>query len=125
MREIKFRGKKVDTGEWVTGLYDSYQGKCYINQEDYSDGVYSHRSFEIDLGTVGQYTGAKDIKEGEIYEGDITNNGTAILWDNKKHLFAEYYKNKMSGNYTIACIPADFSRISIIGNIYDNPELLK
>jgi len=125
MREIKFRGKKVDTGEWVIGLYDNYQGKSYINQEDYSDGVYSHYSFEVIPETVCQYTGAKDIRDVEIYEGDITSNGTAILWDDNKHLFAEYYKNKYSGNYTIACIPADFSRVSIISNIYDNPELLK
>lgn len=126
-REKKFRGKRVDNGEWVTGLYDSYEFKSYINKEDYSDGIYSHYSFKVIPETVGEYIGTN--KNGiEIYEGDITKAPTrtryVIAWNQEKCLFAEHFKNTFLREFTLASYPIELDRIEIIGNIHDNPELL-
>lgn len=119
-REIKFRGKRIDNGEWVYG---------YLADEDYINDIYSIdlSSIEVDRDTVGQFTGLFDKNGKEIYEGDIIKGFdiTIEVWysEDKACFMAEMKEPQndmvdILGGY-------DTARMEIIGNIYDNPELIK
>ena len=126
MREIKFRGKRVDNGEWVYG--DLHHG--FITDNGYINGR------EIRPETVGQFTGLKDKNGVEIYEGDIV---TACWYDYEEPNhdmtgIVEFTEGWMS--YWIADYDQkEFSElngqghdrwtIEVIDNIYDNPELME
>lgn len=70
MREIKFRGKRLDNGEWVYGDLLTHEGKS-LNGVVIRDWGAKVQYYDIDPETVGQYTGLKDKNGREIYEGDI------------------------------------------------------
>lgn len=128
MREVKFRGKSVETGEWVYGSLVQEDGKAWIvggiSIED-AGGVfdfYATEWYEVIPETVGQYTGLKDMDREEIFEGAIgwDEDGEVhgkIVFDEGEFLFE--WEN-MSDNLYECC-----GDIVIVGNIYDNPELLE
>lgn len=124
-REIKFRGKRLDNGEWVYG---------YLADENYINNIneIAMPSEEVDPSTVGQCTGLKDRNGREIYEGDILNNydepnPLIVTWDASMCAFTlcdidgEIESDFASIEIRIGvCIDAE-----IVGNIHDNPELVK
>lgn len=144
MREIKFRGKRVDNGEWVYGYYwrDNSNGKHKITIDLSEDNFRCH---EVDPETVGEYIGLKDKSGKEIYEGDVislevyvSEEGTTIEHDNEvKYLVppkedyvlgvVEFYRSGF-----VMTLMGDEGKVYsdieeetiIVGNIYENPELL-
>ncbi len=135
-RTIKFRGKRLDNGEWVYGSLAETHGKLFIGiPTDPDNPVYMMDWHEVDPATVGQFTGLLDKNGKEIYEGDIvTVNGRyprVVLWD--KMMWAlmptEYYHDAyfwvMNLQHPGPDWWEDFSdEFEIIGNIHDNHEPL-
>lgn len=129
MKTIKFRGRSC--GEW-------YYGNLHIRKhEKFGDSAYIIGYTEnpsttiVDINTIGQFTGLHDKNGKEIYEGDIIKSsyGTIhyIVYDNDLACFkAVVARYNPSNEYSIlskgwiACLNEE-----VIGNIHDNPELLK
>ena len=138
MREILFRGKRIDNGEWLEGSFlNDRDGSFYIcpavSDISYGDGGNRRRIgcwYKVDPSTVGQYTGLKD-KNGKLsFEGDVAKvlqgkdkdiayvgfeNGAFMLYPKTGNIYErtlwEYWYNDWD--------------VEVIGNITDNPELLE
>ena len=149
MREILFRGQSIDRRKWYEG--DLYQTRLksvfYINYyTEHGDRM----AVEVDPETVGQYTGLTDKNGTKIFEGDIVKatyhhirngilstvvfeNGTfklSVFGNVKDGEFSFIYssndEDKKTSKYAIEnnFIFRDYL-LEVIGNIHDNPELLK
>lgn len=118
MREILFRGKRMDNEEWVKGdLIREPWGYC-IQVVDGDGNLFTRKKYAIDTSTVGQYTGLLDKNGKHIFEGDILKTG--IL---KTYIaFFERGAFYLVADTTLPIKYAD--RFEVIGNIYDNLELL-
>ena len=133
MREILFRGKRIDNGEWVEGAYMPYYystryGKvaAIFTNDDVLCKTYR---YPVDPYTVVQYTGLKDKDGNRIFEGDIVLCGTGRICKVTFFISPSFsgFDLVPVGNFD-APPPYNwslFSDIEIIGNIHDNPELLK
>lgn len=145
MREILFRGKSLKDNEWTEGYYCRYgwtgKKKDYIIP-DYASALYAD---EVESNTLGQYTGLTDKNGVKIFEGDILqgdeypycsdgdyNYYAEVVWfDNDCCGFGLYtHKNPKSAVRGISdgnCEwfeDFDSDNWTVIGNIYDNPELI-
>ena len=143
MREILFRAKRADNGEWVEGYYiyhikrticpigDSVKAEDeqhVIMQDGFSDWNMPRNTvfFNIDPENVCQYTGLKDKNGKRIWENDIVSgyfNHKKITGFIKYGSNAVYYIER-EGSYGIHLDNSE-DWLEVIGNIFDNPELLK
>lgn len=141
----QYRGKRKDNGEWVKGWYCEIDNKSYILPTDRSSfwGGDNYNFSVPDLGefnlirvipeTVGQSTGLHDKNGKEIYEGDITRVWSSfrkreftgsIFWSEKCGKFD--LKNKKGNTRPFGNLITQVDWFfEIIGNIHENPELLK
>lgn len=121
MREILFRGKNLKTGKWTQGYLFRCWERAYI-----AWGMVNNNAdmVEVDPETVCQYTGLTDKNGKKIFERDIVNlpkckNDIAVFsLIGCNYILKGKYSNYTLGSYESECF-------EVIGNIFDNPELLK
>ena len=132
MREILFRGKRTDNGEWVEGYY--YKAKYCRTDDELCDYItvphpkeYNEPSshYIVDPDTVGQYTGLKDKNGKKIFEGDT------VWFGDEKERGVVYFDNSCSrfavrfDTFDAAFDHLYSNELEIIGNVHDNPELME
>lgn len=143
MREILFRGKREDNGEWVYGYYvklpDAAGSVCFMhvpagNPDEHNTAHY------VAPKTVGQYTGLNDKNGNKIFEGDILSiaqkgdsvgryfdppikypANVVVKWDLCAWMWEVILQEKFYLHFPDAWCHYE---CEIIGNIYDNPELI-
>jgi uncharacterized phage protein (TIGR01671 family) len=137
MMEYKFRGKRIDNGEWVYGAFvpDALEGLNDLVSwgfiKNYNREIGKMQTLEVERDTVGQYTGLKDKNGKEIYEGDVVHcvsqtdmANMVIIWEEGEFhmVLCEKFKNyiPLCGFYCIR----NFTK-EVISNIHDNPELME
>lgn len=127
MREILFRGKRTENGEWIEGMPCSdYRGGIDAIQA-FNGGIY-----DIIPETVGQFTGLADKNGKKIFEGDIVNyTGMPKIYmidfhEEFLHCSLFYYDKELKNIYYCGIVHKnDGKSIEVIGNIHDNPEFLR
>ncbi len=147
-REILFRGKDLETGKWVYG-YFTYCASRYddpekdrvadiipVNTDRIYTGEYNcHEVYEVDINTVGQFTGLVDKNGTKIFEGDIIKCVTfgfspdvfvtEVKFGPKSGALGFYLANGRNMFYFGQSDLTKMDDSRVIGNIHDNPELLE
>lgn len=133
MREILFRGKRVDNGEWIEGYFlQLYRSeRAFIVPKQFVQRGILRMSgetlpkiipIEVIPETVGQYIGLTDKNGKKIFEGDIMQLCSAcypclVYWDGKGWAWKQNGKRRE--------IDLTREKMDTIGNIYDSPEILE
>lgn len=139
MREILFKAKRLDNGEWVEGnlvqsedVDDDFKviiiplKESWMYTEEYSNDIGFEGWYKVDPTTLCQYTGLTDKNGKKIWENDIVRNEEGdigvVQWFEEHAAFMIWNKTK---NCVCYLAENDFLKIEIVGNEFDNPELLE
>jgi hypothetical protein len=128
MREIKFRGKNIETGEWLYGNLQvpSKEGVPYF--------MWDERKYQckVDPETIGEFTSLKDKNGKEIYEGDILSFDYGVSEPVSEYLIEVRFVRGVfaflwNGNLDNECPTGSPTHewATVVGNIHDNPDLIK
>ena len=126
MREILFKAKRTDNGEWVEGNYitdELDKEKAYIG---YIFGIEDFDIVEVNPETLCQYTGLKDKNGNRIWENDIVRieNSMDEGIGNVEFYGGMWYVDGEPNNNLYDIVEYDDGEVEAIGNIFDNSELL-
>lgn len=149
MREILFRGKRLDNGEWVEGAFLNDRGGAFyicpaVSDISYGDSGNRMRIgcwYKVDHSTVGQYTGLNDKNGNRVFDGDILHIAkisdglggyyqppldypvnVVVKWDLCAWMWETLCEDKRYISFPDAWCHYE---CEVIGNITDNPELLE
>lgn len=138
MREILFRGKRLDNGEWVEGASFNTRNEAFYICPAVSDITYGDNGkrrrigcwYSVDLFTVGQYTGLKDKNGKRVFEGDIcqhekTGRTISVSWHGTMAGYVWSKRIEDSHLFDFGELFRVHDKYAVIGNIHDNPELLE
>lgn len=145
MHEILFRGKRIANGEWVCGYYVLRKRPYFKDKganfehiicdnlviDDSNDKQFVDTipiTYSVDPETIGQYTGLTDMNGRKIFEGDIVisdyidyeDERGVVQWDSDIAKFIITYST-----FTVDFDSVCGEELEIVGNVYDDPELLK
>ena len=127
MRTIKFRAKahRVNGDIWIYGDLRHHKDDVCIFKQEGNSGE------QVKRDTIGQFTGLYDVNEKEIYEGDIVEIIELAAQNSRKMLAQIVYDEdlacfnfKASDRERCMCLSIIFIAMEVIGNIYDNPDLI-
>lgn len=128
MREIKFRGVDNANDEWIYGSLVKVDEDYYILEDGETQ---AHSYNRVDENSIGQYTGLKDKYNTEIYEGDILE--LTYFNDSKDNMYVSYLddlarfvlRDLKEQNKYFNIEFFDKENMEVIGNIYEDKELLR
>ena len=125
-REILFKAKRADKGEWVEGLLTVMWGQYHmINLND------ENTAYPIDPETICQYTGLTDKSDKKIWENDIVEAWSAgtkasgKIWQRIDGTWTMYPAWQNGDMWYLLPNEVGGTTVKVIGNIFDNPELLE
>jgi hypothetical protein len=118
-REILFRGKRIDNGEWVEGFPISFHATLNVEGIE----TYDVERHKVDHATVGQYTGLNDKNGKKIFEGDLI---TIDWWHG--HTAKVVFDDgafRVYGIPLFSCVEKGIYAAAIVGNVWDSPEWME
>ena len=145
MRELFFRGKRAEDGQWEYGGYGEYYSSDGEGDFAYTPYIMANREFGmpskflvnktytkvVNPETVCQYTGLTDKNGKKIFEGDILRHADETIlktvWNDRKYGFAAQC---VKGSVLLkdckwGLWEFESDEVEVIGNVFDNPELMK
>ena len=124
MRQIGFRGKSLNSGEWLYGYLSWTNDKMYITPKDFDRK--NLEKYVVIPETVGQYTGYNDCVGNCIYEGDIVSVNMVDVDVVMRVIFMQggwKIHEKFNDSLNDLCYYINWGRVKVIGNMEDTPEL--
>jgi len=123
LRDYEFRGKKIGTGEWLYGNLFNDGAEDYIIPKTLF-GMDDLEDCQVDLNTIGEWTCLRDKEGTKVYEGDIVEyHGFKYLVIRNTEIACFAFKSINVVSQDIIGLALD-RQTKVIGNKYDNPELL-
>ena len=124
MRTIRFRGKRLYDGEWVYGYplmvdTEKFKSANIVTFNRVYPDTLAKVTTAVDFNTLGQFTGLHDKNGKEIYEGDIIRHKDMVK---AYHVIYDGHQFCPNDGFRTLCYPKHWE---VVGNIHDNPELLK
>lgn len=132
MREILFRGKEVADGKWIEGFYSAEEYNPYSGEVEHIPRIQIIGKC-VSLGvipeTVGQFTGLTDKNGKRIFEGDIVrydvNYHDMVISYDVENWGGWLYEDMDDNMQAYSIYEFNLKDIAVIGNIHDNPDILK